>query len=57
MDLSYLLGGWNDTKNADGEYIDGPREKWRPNRKVVVATIAFAKSTKRLELGKIVDRE
>jgi len=51
-DLSYLLGGWSDTKNPDGTYVDGPRERWKPDRKVVSATIAFAKSTRRLEMGK-----
>ena len=50
-DLSYLLGGWNDTKHPNGTYVDGPREKWKPDRKVVEATIEFAKNTKRLELG------
>jgi hypothetical protein len=49
-DLSYLLGGWSGKKLPNGEYLDGPRDKWRPNLKVVSATIAFAKETKRLEM-------
>jgi len=48
-DLPFLLGGWSDAKNRDGTYVDGPREKWKPDRKVVATTIAFAKSTGRLE--------
>lgn len=55
-DLSYLLGGWSDTKNPDGTYVDGPKEKWKLDRKVVLATIAFAKSTRRLEMGKGAER-
>jgi hypothetical protein len=48
-ELSYILGGWNETKLPDGQYADGPREKWKPNVKVVKATIAFALETRRLE--------
>ena len=56
-DVSYLLGGWNDNKKPDGTYVDGARKKWRPNQKVVAATIAFAKNTKRQDFGRIEGRE
>ena len=48
-DLSFLLGGWSDGKNPDGSFIDGPRDEWKPRWTVVKATIAFARSTRRLE--------
>jgi hypothetical protein len=43
-DLSFLLGGWLN------EQLDGPLKKWRPDVKVVQATIAFAKATGRLSM-------
>lgn len=50
-DLSFLLGGWNDSTNLDGTYTHGLRERWKPDRKVVAAMIAFARSIGRLEIG------
>ena len=49
MDLSYLLGGWSGKELPNGQYLDGPRDKWKPNLEVVMATIAFAQETRRLE--------
>ncbi|KAJ2891331.1 hypothetical protein MKZ38_000562 [Zalerion maritima] len=52
-DLSYFLGGWNNTKHPNGTYINGPREKWKPDRKVVEAAISFAKNTETLRFRNI----
>jgi ribonuclease HI len=47
-DLSYLLGGWSEAKSRNGDYLDGPRTRWKPDLQVVAATLAFAKATRRL---------
>jgi ribonuclease HI len=51
QDMSFLLGGWSDTKRADGTYVDGPKDRWKPNCDVVRAVIDFAKQTGRLNTG------
>jgi hypothetical protein len=48
QDMSFLLGGWSDTKQAEGKYVDGPRDRWTPNYGVVRAVIDFVKQTGRL---------
>jgi len=41
-DASYLLGGWSGRKDArTGKLVDGPRESWKPDLKVVRASIRF----------------
>jgi hypothetical protein len=41
-DASYLLGGWRGFKDVmTGKFGDGPRESWKPNLKVVEASIRF----------------
>jgi hypothetical protein len=40
-DVPFLLGGWGTKKDSKGQFIDGPREKWMPDLKVVKATIRF----------------
>jgi hypothetical protein len=47
-DVSFLLGGWGIKKDSKGQFIDGPREKWMPDLKVVKATIRFLEQTRRL---------
>jgi hypothetical protein len=48
-DASYLLGGWSGRKDVKtGEFVDGPRESWKPNVKVVKASIHFLYQTGRL---------
>jgi ribonuclease HI len=48
-DVSYLLGGWGLKKHWEtGEPLDGPKEKWKPDLKVVKQTIRFLQHTGRL---------
>ncbi|KAL1581903.1 hypothetical protein WHR41_09480 [Cladosporium halotolerans] len=48
-DASYLLGGWSGRKDArTGKFVDGPRESWKPELKVVRASIRFLYQTGRL---------
>jgi hypothetical protein len=47
-DLSYALRGYS-SKQEGGKNIDGPIEHWKPDIKVVRATIQFVKSTERLQ--------
>jgi ribonuclease HI len=48
-DVSYLLGGWGQKKHWEtGEPLDGPKEKWKPDLKVVKQTIRFLQHTGRL---------
>ena len=43
-DIAYMLGGWFN------ERLDGPRNRWKSDLGAVKATIAFAKSTGRLQM-------
>ena len=48
-DASYLLGGWSGRKDVrTGKFVDGPRESWKPDLKVVKAFIRFLYQTGRL---------
>jgi ribonuclease HI len=47
-DLSYMLGGRSLSRHADGTWLDGPVEKWKPNLGVVKAVIRYAVATGRL---------
>ena len=48
-DVSYLLGGWGSRKDVrTGQLLDGPKEKWKSDIKVVKATIRFLEKTGRL---------
>ena len=47
-DLSYALGGWTDRKKADGNLLDGRKDKWKPSIPMVDATLQFAEATGRL---------
>ena len=46
--MPFLLGGWGIKKNSKGQLVDGPRDKWKPDLKVVKATIHFLEQTGRL---------
>jgi hypothetical protein len=46
--LLLLLGGWGTKKDSKGQLVDGPRDKWKPDLKVVKATIRFFEQTGRL---------
>jgi hypothetical protein len=48
-DVPYLLGGWGPKKNVrTGQFVDGPRERWKPDMEAVKATIRFLEKTGRL---------
>jgi len=47
-DVPFLLGGWEIKKDSKGQFVDGPRDKWKPDLKVVKATIRFLEQTRRL---------
>jgi hypothetical protein len=48
-DISYLSGGWGSKKGIrTGQFLDGPKEKWKPDLAVVKATIRFLEKTGRL---------
>jgi len=48
-DVSYLLGGWSKRKDANsGKFIDGEKDKWKPDITVVKAIIQFLQETGRL---------
>ena len=48
-DDSYLLGGWSGRKDVrTGKFGDGPRESWKPDLKVVKASIRFLYKAGRL---------
>jgi hypothetical protein len=48
-DVSYLLGGWGSRKDVrTGQFVDGPKEKWKPDMEAVKATIQFLEKTGRL---------
>ena len=49
-DLTYALGGWSGRRDrGTDQYVDGAREKWKPNTKVVKAVIHFVMATKRFQ--------
>jgi ribonuclease HI/exonuclease III len=50
-DLSYALGGWSGRflPGTTSRFIDGPKEKWKPNIEVLRAVISFVKVTRRFE--------
>ena len=49
-DLSYELGGYS-SRREGGRNIGGPIERWKPDIRVVRATIQYAKETERLHLS------
>jgi ribonuclease HI len=48
-DVPFLLGGWGKKQDSQGQLVDGPKEKWRPDLEVVKATIRFLEQTGRLD--------
>ena len=48
-DMSYMLGGWGDRiDRSSKKLVDGPKDRWKPNAKVVGAVIDYVNSTGRL---------
>jgi hypothetical protein len=57
-DLSYALGGWSGRKDRrTQQYVDGTREKWKPNIKVLKAVIEYVKATKRFQPRAVIIEE
>jgi ribonuclease HI len=52
-DVPFLLGGYGTRKEGQSDrLLDGKREKWKPDVKVVKATIEFLQKTGRLEYSR-----
>jgi hypothetical protein len=50
-DLAYALGGWSGRRDGrTSKLMDGARERWKPNMKVLMAVIQYVKGTKRFQL-------
>jgi hypothetical protein len=50
-DLAYALGGWSGRRDGrTGRFVDGPREKWKPNLRVIKAMTEFVMNTGRFQL-------
>lgn len=48
-DVPFLLGGWGTRKvGQPDQFLDGQREQWKPDLRVVKATIEFLEKTGRL---------
>jgi hypothetical protein len=49
-DLAYALGGWSGRRDGrNGRFVDGPRENWKPNLKIIKAVIQFVMKTGRFQ--------
>jgi hypothetical protein len=49
-DLVYALGGRSGRRDGRaGHFVDGPREKWKPNLQVIKATIQYVMKTARFQ--------
>ena len=49
-DLAYALGGWSGRRDRrTNQSVDGAREKWKPNIKVLRAVIQYVKDTRRFQ--------
>jgi hypothetical protein len=48
-DVPFLLRGWGKKQDCKGQFVDGPKENWRPDLEVVKATIRFLEQTGRLD--------
>jgi hypothetical protein len=49
-DLAYAVGGWSGRMNrSTGKLVDGPKEKWKPDIRVIKVTIQFVKATRRFQ--------
>jgi hypothetical protein len=49
-DLAYALEGWSRRINrGTGKLVDRPKEKWKPDIKVIKVVIQFVKATERFQ--------
>jgi ribonuclease HI len=57
-DLAYALGGWSGRKDRGTDrFVDGPRERWKPNMKVLKAVIQYVKATGRFQPRAVMSEE
>jgi hypothetical protein len=47
-DLAFWIGGWSNQRQANGQYVDGQKSKWKPNLMAVREMLEFVKATRRL---------
>jgi hypothetical protein len=48
--LAYALGGWSGRRDGrNGRFVDGLREKWKPNLKIIKATVQSVMKTGRFQ--------
>jgi hypothetical protein len=56
--LSYAIGGWSGCKDrGTNTYVDGAREKWKPNMAVLKVVIQNVKDTEIFQPRARVDAE
>jgi hypothetical protein len=49
-DLAYALGGRSGRRDRrNGRFVDGPREKWKRNLKIIKAMVQFVMKTGRFQ--------
>jgi hypothetical protein len=49
-DLAYAVGGWSRRRDGrNGRFVDGPRNRWKPNLKIIKAIIQFVIKTMRFQ--------
>ena len=49
-DLAYTLGGWSGRRDGrNGRFVDGPRERWKPDLKIIKAIIQYVIKTGRFQ--------
>jgi ribonuclease HI len=46
---AYCLGAWSDQRGHNGQYINGQKEKWKPDMSAIKKILKFVKATQRLE--------
>lgn len=57
-DLPYTLGGWSGRFQAgSNQPIDGPKNKWKPNVKVIRTVIKFVQATGRFRTQAVMPKE
>jgi hypothetical protein len=50
-DLAYVLEGWSGRRDrGTGRFVDGAKEKWKPNMGVIRAVIQYVRATGRFQL-------
>jgi ribonuclease HI len=48
-DHAYCVGAWSERRGHNGQYVNGAKEKWKPDLSVIKKVLNFVKATQRLE--------